>query len=664
MKKNLLIGMAALLMAGLTSCSSSDDASVDFKKPLETDQSFYANIAICSADAMMRSGYDDENPYDNSKDPAFDRGTEDENKINSIFLIFYDADGNRVSTTQVRKDNNASGGYDTTPSTGDVIYRGVVQIDVKHGSQMPAYVMCFVNPITSTNFAINPDFETFSSLQAATRPRIIDDNGVFAMSKSVYWGTDRVNDTPDQKIIATPLFSGDTYANSSTGTYQLFNTREEAENAKDESIVNIYVERYAAKVSLQIEEGATNDNIQLSDDYSLKFVPEYWAVNSYESKTYVCKSFLAENGDVDLTFEELQAALSGGNTTNLWHWNSPELHRCYWAQSPGYYEKAYPRVADDIADNPTAYALGYYSYDEIRGNASDHITAKAKEIKGNATTTIYARENTVSGNALANAASDPNASVKAAIASAVIVGHYELYDKDNQNVNTKMFYIMGNATNGYTVFKNEDEMKTYFVRTTIPFALDANGDDTFFDYNNGTFTRSSFQTYFTVVHPYKASRENLVVDSRFVTIQLTEKAKNANIYAYINGEYQLVDENNFDEVNKQMFYAAGTVQGFNDGKVFYNIPIKHLGFYRKGNDNAGKTGTEKNFNWTKCFSGDFGLVRNHSYSIVVSEIKGLGNGIPNPDDPIVPPTDPEEYFIGAKIIVLNWAVVPEQKVKL
>ena len=661
MKKTLFIGLAALLMAGLSSCSSSDDVSVDIKKPLETDKTFFANIAICSTETTMRSGYDEENPYDNTKDPAFDKGTEDENKINSIFLIFYDADGNRVSTTQVRKDNDVSGSYAT--STGDIIYSGVVQIDVKHGSQMPAYVMCFVNPITSTNFAINPDFETLTSLQAATRPRIIDDNGVFAMSKSVYWGTDRVNNTPDQKIIATPLFSGDTYANNSTGTYQLFNTREEAENADEESIVNIYVERYAAKVSLQIEEGATNGNITLSSDYTLKFVPEYWAVNSYESKTYVCKSFLAENGDVDLTFDELQTALSGGNLTNLWHWNSPELHRCYWAQSPGYYEKAYPRVADDIADNPTGYALGYYSYDEIVNNASDHITAKAKAIKGSAATTIYARENTVSGNALATAASNPDASVKAAIASAVIVGHYDLYDKNNTKVSTKMFYIMGNATNGYTVFKNEDEMKTYFVRTTIPFALDAKGEDTFFNYNNGTFTKP-YQKYFTVVHPYDASRENLVVDSRFVTIQLTKEAMNSGIYAYINGEYRLVDEDNFNEVNKQMFYAAGTVQGFNEGKVFYNIPIKHLGFYRKGNVNADKMGTESTFNWKECFSGDFGLVRNHSYSIVVSEIKGLGNGIPNPDDPIVPPTDPEEYFIGAKIIVLNWAVVPEQKVKL
>ena len=114
-----------------------------------------------------------------------------------------------------------------------------------------------------------------------------------------------------------------------------------------------------------------------------------------------------------------------------------------------------------------------------------------------------------------------------------------------------------------------------------------------------------------------------------------------------------------------MYFQAGTVQGFKGGKAYFTIPIKHLGFYRSTNtDNAGKMGTEKNFNWEKVQSGDFGLVRNHIYTIEVSTIKGLGNGIPNFDDPIVPPTDPEEYFIGARIIVLNWAVVPTQRVEL
>lgn len=651
MKKSLILGMTSLLMAGLASCSS-DEPIANNDGPLTADQSFYANIQISNTETISRASANDY-VYKNDEDPAFDKGTDEENQISSIYLIFYDKDGKRVSTTQVRKDNNG-GGESVNDGSGEVIYKGIVQIDVKHGSNKPAYVMCFINPITSANFDINPDFATLESLQATTRPSIIDTKNNFAMSKSVYWGHDRVTDLDNQKIVATPLAEG----------VQLFDTYAKAESASGSGIVDIYVERYAAKVSLELADKAQKNTIILDNEYTLEFIPEYWAVNAYESSTYICKSFLSDDGD-DFTYDELVATLKGPDNYPVWKWNNPDYHRCYWAQSPSYYEEAYPRVADDIYDNGAdAYSLGYYSYNEMAKNASDALAAKARKIEGNKETTIYARENTVSGAALAKAAEDANASPKAAIASAVVVGYYKL-KKGGQDVDTKMFYVMGNATNGYTVFKNTTEMKNYFVRTTVKFAKDGEGNE-FFDYDNGNFLEgnTSYEKYFTVVHPYAASREEVVIDSRFVTIQLTENAKNSGLYALMNNKYVEVTDKNFDEINKQMFYAAGTVQGYNGGKVFYNIPIKHLGFYREGNANVGKTGTESTFDWKRCYSGDFGLVRNHSYSIVIDNIKGLGNGIPNPEDPIVPPTDPEEYFVSARIIVLNWAVVPTQHVEL
>lgn len=655
LKKISIFGFAAAMLLGLGSCSN-DPIPNTIDRVLDNDESFFANIQICSNSEGSRAA------YDGTDDPDFEVGTDDENKINSIYLIFYDADGDRVSTTQVRKDNND---YKDEPyGSGNVIYKGIVQIDVKHGSKLPAYVMCFVNPITSVNFDINPDFATLKSLKATTRPRIIDDNGNFAMSKSVYWGLDRVSGEDNQIIVATPLFAEDAASFASgNANYQLFDTYEGAANADPSSTVNIYVERYAAKVALTIGENAENSTVRLTSEYTLDFTPEYWAVNAYESETYVCKSFLSGAG-VDLTYDEMVTALKG-TSNQVWKWNNASLHRCYWAQSPAYYEQAYPRVADDLIETPeNNYALGYYSYDWMEKNAGTNLIDKARRIVGKETSYIYARENTVSGAALAAAALDPNASPKAAVASAVIVGKYELKN-NGQKVSTDMFYVMGNSTNGYTVFEKTSDMRDYFVRTTVKFATNEAGEE-FFDYNTGRFKvgYNGYQKYFTVCHPYATSRENLVIDSRFVTIQLNETAKNVGLHAYLNGKYVEVDDDNFEEINKQMFYAAGTTQGYNEGRVFYNIPIKHLGFYRDNNANENKTGTESNFDWTKCQSGDFGLVRNHSYSIVVNSIKGLGNGIPDPNDPIVPPTDPEEYFIGARIIVLNWAIVPTQNVDL
>ena len=679
MKKFLFLSLAGLLAAGVWSCNK--DMASNEAKPLETDQSFYVNIDVVGSDAMTRAGdtgdYTDED-YDNTTDPKFDNGndTYNENEIRSIYFIFYDKNGDRVATTQVRKENAESGKYDEGASENS-FYQGVVQIDVKHGSLQPAYVMAFINPITSTNFEINPDFATLKDLEKTTRSKIIDDNNYFAMSKSVYYGTDRVTGKEHQKIVATPLVNAENA--DSNHPQQLFPTYEAAQNALNgDSMVKIYVERYAAKVNFSLADAAKKATTTV-DEKTLTFIPEFWAVNAYESDTYVTKSFLKADGEgmlteESLTWSELNKAFGGTGEKATWYWNSEEHHRCYWAQSPAYYMESYPRVADDILDAHAAgYALGYYSYNEMKANAKEKLNSKARNLTNpknengwkDEEAPIYARENTVAGTALQAAYKDPYASPKAAIASVVLVGHYEV----NGDVieDDKFFYVMGNATNGYTFFNGYDEMLNYFVRTTIPFALDADGDDTFFDYNSMTFTDTDYKTYFKIEHPKQAVRDQLVIDSRFVTIQLDPDKftpESSGIFAAIDGKYVEVTSANVNKVNQQMLYAAGTVQAFQGGKAYFTIPIKHLGFYRDGNSNKGKNANDKNFDWTKVQSGDFGLVRNHIYTIIVDDIKGLGNAIPDPDDPIVPPTDPEEYFIGARLIILTWAVVPAQHVTL
>ena len=714
MKKSLLLGMAALLSLGFwSSCSSDEPLFVDNTKPLEEDQTFFANIDIRNVDNMSRAGIGggslvgDENGktdegsyvYDPGNDPGFNKGTAKENEIRTIYLIFYDQEGNRVSTTQVRKDNAEQDDprYDSENS----LYRGVVQIDVKHGQLPPAYVMCFINPITSMNFDINPSFATLDALQQTTRPRIIDDNGLFAMSKSVYYGVNRAREDYDpekdkqggyteadyEKIIATPIAKGQLFTDVDVA-------RKAVADKNNDAILDIYVERYAAKVNLEVDkeapEGLTMKGQEGMDNatYTLTFVPEYWAVNAYESETYICKSFLDSNLSKDMSYEVMNNALGG---EKAWKWNNAKLHRCYWAQTPAYYKAEYPRVADDILDARTeddmtgGFALGYYSYQEMVDNATGALNAKSRKISMEKNdqsnlTSIYARENTVAGSALQKAYKDPMASPKAAVASAVIVGHYEISTNGGKAEELdpekdEVFFVSGNATNGYTFYKGEEDMIKYFVNTTVRFAKNQSGTETFYNYGIEKFGFSDpeYIKYFNVEHPSEAVRKldtsnPAVVDSRFVTIQLNRDevfgpdAK--TLYAYLDGKYQAVTEANFDKVNQQMYFQAGTVQGFKGGKAYFTIPIKHLGFYRDENDNVGKMGTEKNFNWEKVQSGDFGLVRNHIYTIEVETIAGLGNGIPNFDDPIVPPTDPEEYFIGARIIVLNWAVVPTQKVQL
>lgn len=685
MKKLYLLGLAGLLAAGIASCTKDYDSPES--QPLDKDQTFFANIAISGTETMTRAGvigdYEGEG-YDPTDEPNFDEGTSDtwidENKVSTIYLVFYDKDGKRVSTTQVLKDNNYPGRTDNE----NRFYSGTVQIDVKHGSLKPAYVMAFINPITATNFEINPDFATLDQVDKTTRPRLIDDNGNFAMSKSVYYGTDPVRNIPNERITATPFLEGQLFTSRDAAEKALEDDSDNPGNRENSPIVDIYVERYAAKVNFEIASGA-NTTIEIKDEqknktFTLKFEPEYWAVNAYESDTYITKSFFSGLDDAGeptglLSYDDLTAAF-GGSDEDKWYWNSELNHRCYWAQSPSYYTSYYPRVADDIIDNSSSYgnaggfSLGYYSYEDMKKNADKSRIAKARNLNDSQDKThaIYARENTVAGKALQEAATQMEASPKAAIASVVLVGHYTLNGKTITENN--FFYVNGNATNGYKFYENYDEMLEYFVNTTIKFSTDGSELNTFFDYATGKFkdNYTQYKSFFKIEHPSQLVRDGLLIDSRFVTIQIdADKLSDDgsdNLWALYDGEYHKVTKDNAVKVNQQMLYAAGTVQAFNGGLAYFTIPIKHLGFYRKGNKNEGKNANDKDFNWSEVKSGDFGLVRNHSYRIIVDGINGLGNAIPDPEDPIVPPTDPEEYFIGARIIVLNWAVVPSQHVIL
>ena len=90
---------------------------------------------------------------------------------------------------------------------------------------------------------------------------------------------------------------------------------------------------------------------------------------------------------------------------------------------------------------------------------------------------------------------------------------------------------------------------------------------------------------------------------------------------------------------------------YKDGMMYYNIPVEHLrnkGTFAKGTyDEA-----------------DYGVVRNHWYSLDITKIANLGHPVAVPDEPIVPSDDDaKKYYVAAKINILSWKVV-KQSVEL
>ncbi|MDM8153095.1 Mfa1 family fimbria major subunit [Bacteroides gallinaceum] len=90
-------------------------------------------------------------------------------------------------------------------------------------------------------------------------------------------------------------------------------------------------------------------------------------------------------------------------------------------------------------------------------------------------------------------------------------------------------------------------------------------------------------------------------------------------------------------INEEL--AKNPAQIATEGYVYYYTPIKHLGTI---------TGS----------TGEYGVVRNHVYAVTITDIKGYGTPIFDPDKDI-DTTHPsnEEVYIAARINVLSWRVV-------
>ena len=116
-----------------------------------------------------------------------------------------------------------------------------------------------------------------------------------------------------------------------------------------------------------------------------------------------------------------------------------------------------------------------------------------------------------------------------------------------------------------------------------------------------------------------------------VKFQLAEGISTTNWYSFDGSSYTAVDAN-------AVLAAIEPAKIWKSGMTYYFSDVKHLG-------SEGST-------------GEYGIIRNHSYHIAVNGVKGWGTPVYDPDMEVEPirPTDKETY-ISAEINVLAWRVV-------
>lgn len=675
MKKiNFLFGaLAALAMGGaVTACSDDDlDKGID-NGVAEVDQTRYLSVAITNPAATSRANVATD----------FEDGTTDENYIDKLFFVFYDAQGLPTGTPYqlqfTDNENNADGTNNTTTGTkpgqfGDgttnnveKIWKSVIPVALAQGANLPSYVMAFVNPISSSDLLT----KSMSELQEMKRKRARCDDNHFPMSNSVYYADNKISGETMARMVATPILST-----------QLYKTEEEA---KLKPTIDVYVERYAAKVKLNVLPTAIENNTDKVNGYELKFIPTAWRPNAIDEETYILKHYgvYVDEALVEKpTFGQLDAVLGS------W-WNDPTLFRSYWGCSPSYYANTYPKVSDDVTDNPAGtYNIHYFTYNEIESNklaseesADQSILQPAIKWDENNgfNTAFYARETTAALRSWKQA-KELGYNPLATMASVVIAGKYEVYETGSNTplTLTDGFWLFGKTGNKWNLYKTKDDIKVAMGNNQNVVLINVSKTETpnyqpirIGDPNAENAADNIVAgTYFNVEHPSKDVRTaaKTTVAGRLVALQLNETVVGSGLYWYNNGNYELITTTNLNNVNAALL-TAGYATQYGKNLCYFNIPIEHLGIYESA---TGATGNyvegakvDGVYDFSKCPAGSFGLVRNHVYNINVSKISGLATALRDENQPIVPPVDEIEYHIAAQLNVLSWRIVPTQNVIL
>lgn len=131
------------------------------------------------------------------------------------------------------------------------------------------------------------------------------------------------------------------------------------------------------------------------------------------------------------------------------------------------------------------------------------------------------------------------------------------------------------------------------------------------------------------------------VDATEVYFQLSTPGADKNWFEYSSANgYTAVT----DEALNTALKAVPSGLLYKGGQTYYFFDIKHLGA-------AGK-------------SAEYGVVRNHIYSININSIGGFGSPVYDPDTDIVTPQYPDEptdqgSYVSAKVNVLSWRLVSQ-----
>ena len=570
--KKLFFGLFAC--ASLCACSNDESGVIPDDTPkVFTGDEAYINVRLADAGSLTRA-----------QEGEFEYGT-NEQSVKNAFFYFYDADGVFVAQGDVWTGGNAS----TTNPAGNIEFTGnnVIVLKELGRKNYPKYMVAVLNKPTGFLYG-----NTLGEMQTV----LADGN-----AEGIYYPSTANNVTTDYFTMSTTSYT-------EAGRSAYFVTEVKEENFLPEPMtdinaiantVTVYVERLAAKVTLNVSEQlvkdangrypikatvAGEDNSAGNDDVaSEELYVELlgWKLNATAKRSYMVKNIDATwaNGDLGFT------------------WNRPTDYRSHWGKSFNYGLSGYPDNAAGVPANSE-----YLNYVDLE-NGLTALGAPA-----------YCAENT-------NTSAVVTADFPSAVTSILL--------------KAKVCDASGNALdlvryNG--VLFRHDSFLEYVLSV-----LKARNQHTVW-YENGKDAQGN--TAYTQIGKEYVKLEN-TGDGEVKAVFTNELE--IPLYAEDGSS---CSEEIIDALNDDLAAASAGAVAYNGGLMYYNIPIEHL------NNDAAENGTVP--------EAKYGVVRNHHYVVTIDKLEKIGKGIFDGNEKIVPgdPND-DTYYVGAKINILSWKIVSQ-----
>lgn len=711
--------LASLAAFAMASCSE-DVIEEEINSVLKDESTSFVKISLVDPSALT---FPKSLQSRAVEEPGYYAGSADENKIKEILLVFYDAGRNYVGRSQVfpNADAGVDNPGNGNGLTVERVLTTVAKVELPGNINYPKYVLAYVNPTSASGDLATEKLEDVMTY--IRNRSTVSHEGYRTMNNSVYFqdgtGYPRFATEVD---FTTQFFATEKEAREAeNANIDIYVERVEAKvqmSYADGFKVNDYKEQTETDKDGNTTKTTAVGNANGTKKYSLKFVPEGWFVNATEKRTFLIKNYRStmqnyfksgsvefDGGDYGRNLTTLQAAFAESRRSGV---NSETNHRSFWAIDPTYFNidrewngkkgSAYPEVSYDVKyeygkvnDEGVDYSLAYQSYDYVTDQYNKHTSTSYVKFNGTEKTCEYVLENTMALPVL------KGGDAMASMTSVVLLGHYIITDDEGQEVfngtqttdRTKAFYVRHEGDGSKYIMLSDDEAIDYFIERSgstffvKEYAKETEKDEetgelketgklvwtknfvplraAHFDKEEYGVSRKDFKLIYPTANLTSAGRV-LSEQWRTLTLELGKDGlPSSNIYIFDveanegNGGYRNITKDDLEDENKvlydRMYSAFGVLERFETGKAYFNVPLKHIW----GN----LTDATNKFNGETVLLGDYGVVRNHIYDLTINSISGLGTGIGDLKQPIVPPTETDQYYINARLNILKWRVVKQ-----